>query len=113
MMRLQGAAFDIALRPLPNVPLLTRCHENRSGEIKRPRGTIPGRANPAPTTLTGAGSGAANAGPVKHSSVIDQRIAIRIRPLDSRGIWDLPRTTLTAQLPDNFDLMIPAHDVGF
>src|SRR5215469_15356977 len=45
--------------------------------------------------------------------VIDERVAISIRPLNDLSILDLPGAAFAAQLSHDFDLMIPAHDVRF
>src|SRR5579872_6111308 len=43
--------------------------------------------------------------------MIDERIAIRVRPLDDLRIADLSRTAFAAQLPHDLDLMVPSHHV--
>src|SRR6266851_6092330 len=45
-------------------------------------------------------------------SAIYQRVAVGVGPLDNLGVADLARTAFTAQLPHDFHLMIPAHDVS-
>src|SRR5713101_6194798 len=45
--------------------------------------------------------------------MINERIAVRVRPLDNIAVLDLARTAFAAQLPRDLDLVIPRHDVRF
>src|SRR5713101_6885942 len=45
--------------------------------------------------------------------MINERIAVRVRPLDNLAVLDLARTAFAAQLPRDLDLVIPRHDVRF
>jgi hypothetical protein len=117
--RLRAAVFDIALRPSRVILIIVaRVFFVTLARGCRPKG--PGSGIPrAPATQTRGNDKQEDLQPIQsvvrhsQSSVIDQRIAIGIRPLDSLNLSDLPRTTLAAQLPYDFDLMIPAHDVAF
>src|SRR5712692_4468180 len=45
--------------------------------------------------------------------MINERIAVSVRPLDNITVLDLPWTAFAAQLPRDLDLVIPRHDVRF
>src|SRR6266446_3624190 len=45
--------------------------------------------------------------------MINERIAVSVRPLDNIAVLDLARTAFAAQLPRDLDLVIPRHDVRF
>src|ERR1700730_1796194 len=45
--------------------------------------------------------------------MIDERIAVSVRPLDNFAVLDLARTAFAAQLPRDLDLVVPRHDVRF
>src|ERR1700730_7200350 len=45
--------------------------------------------------------------------MIDERVDVRVRPLDNIAVLDLARTAFAAQLPRDLDLAVPRHDVRF
>src|SRR5260370_10491397 len=45
--------------------------------------------------------------------MINERIAVCVRPLDNLAVLDLARTAFAAQLPRDLDLVIPRHDMCF
>src|SRR5216683_3153701 len=45
--------------------------------------------------------------------MINERIAVSVRPLDNITVLDLARTAFTTHLPRDLDLVIPRHDVRF
>src|SRR5229473_7502235 len=45
--------------------------------------------------------------------MINERIAVSVRPLDNITVLDLAWTAFAAQLPRDLDLVIPRHDMRF